>query len=182
MRRIFSTATLVTMMLVMSAMPALAEIGASKGPDTLARALGGAWLPLESGLAISAHEGTPLSAKYEIDDGTFQLSVYVMKPGAFAEVIVDHDVGTVAKVIAITDGGDLAAAQTQRIVMADAQHSLATATTHAVDANRGYRAVSVTPVLRDGRPSAEVTLVRGDDWKVVVEPLVEPRDREEAFE
>jgi hypothetical protein len=50
-----------------------------------------------------------------------------------------------------------------------------------VDANRGYRAVSVTPVLRDGRPSAEVTLVRGEDWKVVVETLVDPVGEEEAL-
>jgi hypothetical protein len=114
-------------------------------------------LPPESGLVISAHEGTPLSAKYEIDDGIFQLSVYVMKPGAFAEVIVDHDAGTVAKVVEITDGGDLVAAQTQRIVMAGAQYSLATATSHAVDANRGYRAVNVTPVLL-GHSSLAMTM------------------------
>jgi len=181
MRRTFRTATIVTMMLVMSAIPALAQTGPSEGQNTLAQTLSGAWLPLESGLVISAHEGTPLSAKYEIDDGIFQLSVYVMKPGAFAEVIVDHDAGTVAKVVEITDGGDLVAAQTQRIVMAGAQYSLATATSHAVDANGGYRAVNVTPVLREGRPSAEVTLVRGDDWKVVVEPLVEPVGEEEAL-
>src|ERR1051326_4799704 len=42
----------------------------------LARALTTAWLPLESGLALSATTGTPISAKYEIDDGAFQLSVY----------------------------------------------------------------------------------------------------------
>ena len=169
------------MMLVMSAMPAFAQTSATEGQYTLAQALRSAWLPLESGLVISAREGTPLSAKYEIDGGTFQLSVYVMKPGAFAEVIVDHDAGTVAKVVEITDGGDLVAAQAQRIVMTGAQYSLATATSHAVDANRGYRAVSVTPVLRDGRPSAEVTLVRGEDRKVVVETLVDPVGEEEAL-
>jgi hypothetical protein len=80
MRRTFRTATIVTMMLVMSAIPALAQTGPSEGQNTLAQTLSGAWLPLESGLVISAHEGTPLSAKYEIDDGIFQLSVYVMKP------------------------------------------------------------------------------------------------------
>ena len=42
----------------------------------LARALQGAWLPLESAITMSQSEGTPISAKYEIDDGAFQLSVY----------------------------------------------------------------------------------------------------------
>src|SRR5262245_29198021 len=114
MRRTFRTASIVTMMLVMSAMPAFAQTSATEGQYTLAQALRSAWLPLESGLVISAREGTPLSAKYEIDGGTFQLSVYVMKPGAFAEVIVDHDAGTGAKVDEITDGGDRVPAQTQR--------------------------------------------------------------------
>src|SRR5262245_38662318 len=61
MRRTFRTATIVTMMLVMSAIPALAQTGPSEGQNTLAQTLSGAWLPLESGLVISAHEGTPLS-------------------------------------------------------------------------------------------------------------------------
>ena len=32
----------------------------------LARGLQGAWLPLESAIAMSQSEGTPISAKYEI--------------------------------------------------------------------------------------------------------------------
>jgi hypothetical protein len=171
MRRGFGTVAMVAMMLVTGAGCALAQTDAGEERNTLARALLGVWLPLESGLVISAHEGIPLSAKYEIDNGAFQLSVYVVKPDVLAEVIVDHDAGMVAKVIAISDGGDLAAAQAQQMAMARARRSLATATAHAVDVNSGYRALSVTPVVRDGRPNTEVTLLRGDDWKTVVEPL-----------
>jgi hypothetical protein len=36
---------------------------------------------------------------------------------------------------------------------------------------QGIAAVSATPRLDNGQPVAEVTLVRGDDWKVVNERL-----------
>ena len=54
----------------------LAQAGPGTDRDALARELRGAWLPLESGMTMSRSEGTPISAKYEIDNGTFQLSVY----------------------------------------------------------------------------------------------------------
>jgi len=154
----------------------LAQSPPSEGRGTLTQAMRGAWLPLESGLAASGREGTPVSAKYEIDDGAFQLSVYTWKADAssgdsFAEVIVDHNTGGVSKVEVITDGGDLAAARSQRAAMAIAKRPLAEATEAAVRANAGYRAVSAMPSLVGGRPVAEVTLVRGDDWKVVTEQL-----------
>jgi len=142
----------------------------------LARALTTAWLPLESGLALSATTGTPISAKYEIDDGAFQLSVYTLKADAFAgdafwEVIVDHDTGQVARAEVITDGGDLAAARDQRAAMARAATTLAAAITQAVSANPGYRAVSVYPSLAGEHPVAEITLLGAGGWKVVSERL-----------
>ena len=166
----------VLMMLTTSAPRVVAQPGSGDGQDRLTQALNGAWLPLESGLVVSAREGTPLSAKYEIDDGAFQLSVYVMKadtrPGeTFVEVIVDHDTAMVSRVDTITDGGDLAAARSQNAAMARAKRSLADATAEAVKANAGYRAQSAIPALDNGRPIAEVTLVRGGDRKVVTERL-----------
>jgi hypothetical protein len=154
--------------------PAQSDPG--EGRETLTRALRAAWLPLESGLTASAREGTPLSAKYEIDDGAFQLSVYTWKVDAYAgdsfsEVIVDYNTGGVAKVDAITDGGDLAAAQSQKAAIARAKRSLADATAAAVNANAGWRAVSAMSKVDGSGPVAEVTLVRGDDWKVVTERL-----------
>ena len=87
------------------------------------------------------------------------------------EVTVDYSAGIVVRSEPITDGGDLAAAQAQKAAMDRARRSLAEVTGDAVRANTGYRAVSATPSLDNGRPVVEVTLVRGDDWKVVTEPL-----------
>jgi hypothetical protein len=147
MRQRVTIAVIVLSMLATSRIGAFAQSAPSDGRETLTQALRGAWLPLESGLAASAGLGTPLSAKYEIDDGAFQLSVYTWKMDAFSgdsfsEVIVDYNTGGVTKVDPITDGGDLAAAQTQKAAMARAKRSLADATAAAVKANAGYRAVT----------------------------------------
>ena len=164
-------AVIVFSLLATSTAVGRAETGSGDGRETLTKALQGAWLPLESGLAVSAGEGMPLSAKYEIDDGTFQLSVYTSTADSFMEVIVDYSSGVVVRVETISDGGDLAAARNQKAAMDQAKRSLAEATAVAVKANTGYRAVSAMPNLDNGRPVAEVTLLRGDDWKVVNERL-----------
>jgi len=137
----------------------------------LAKALTDAKVSLQNGLTASAREGTPISAKYEVEHEHLQLSVYTMKGATFEEVIVDHKTGKLAKVDAITSGEDLAAAKAQAEVMAKAKLSLAVAAAEAVKTNKGYRAVSAFPALKDGHPVAEVTLVKGDEWKTVVEKL-----------
>ena len=178
---VWIAAVVVSSLLVTGAGPARAETSSVEtnsvdGRESLTRALQGAWLPLESGLVVGAREGIPLSAKYEIDDGAFQLSVYTSKNApssgdAFTEVIVDYSAGIVLKTIPISDDGDLAAARAQKEAMDRAKRSLAEATADAVKANAGYRAVSATPRLDNGRPVAEVKLVRGDEWRVVSEYL-----------
>jgi len=176
MRQIVTTMIIALAVLATGPGGVLAQSGPGDGRGTLARALRAAALPLESGLTASAGVGTPLSGKYEIDDGAFQLSVYTWKVDAvsgdsFTEVIVDYSTGNVSKVETITDGGDLAAAQSQKAAMTRAKRSLAEATAAAVKANAGYRAVIAVPSLDAGAPVAEVTLVKGDDWKVVTERL-----------
>lgn len=171
-----AVAVIVSTLLGANAHAVPAQTGALDGREDLTRALQGAWLPLESGLAVSAREGMPLSGKYEIDDGAFQLSVYTAKVGvsstdSFMEVIVDYSAGIVMRAVPITDDGDLMAARAQKAAMDRATRSLAEVTEATVKANAGYRAVSATPSLDNGRPVAEVTLMRGDDWKVVIEPL-----------
>jgi len=136
-----------------------AQQGSVTEREALASELRNAWLPLESGLAVSGSEGTPISAKYEIDNGTFQLSVYTMKGDNFSEVIVDYSVGTITKVDKITDSGDLAAAQSQKETMARATRTLEAAIAEAVRTNPGYRAVSAMPSLNEGHPIVEVILV-----------------------
>src|SRR5437762_1349619 len=137
----------------------------------LAKALRGAKIPLQRGLTASMKEGKPISAKYEVEHGQLQLSVYTMKDDKFSEVIVDHKTGKVGKVEPITGGDDLAAAKAQSEAMAKAKRSLEAAASDAVKANKGYRAVSAFPALKDGHPVVDVTLVKGTEWKTASEKL-----------
>ncbi len=137
----------------------------------LAKALKDAKISVERGLTASAKEGKPISAKYEMDEGKLQLSVYTMKGDTFSEVIVDHKTGKVAKTEPITQGDDLAHAKAQSEAMAKAKRSLDAAASEAVKVNKGYRVVSVMPALKDGHPVADVTLVKDTEWKTVSEKL-----------
>lgn len=130
----------------------------------LARALKDAKVSLQKGLRASAREGPPISGK-------FQLSIYTTKGGTFSEVIVGHKTGKVANVEPITGGEDLTAAKAESEAMAKAKRSLRAAVAAAAKANKGYRAVSVTPALTDGHPVAEVTLVKDREFKTVWEKL-----------
>src|SRR6266568_8802859 len=83
----------------------------------LVRAIRFAKVNLQQGLAVSEQEGQPISGKFEIDHGNFQLSVYTSKDGKFSEVLVDYSTDNVAKVEPITKDEDLAAAQSQNAAM-----------------------------------------------------------------
>ena len=137
----------------------------------LAKALKDTKLPLERGISASTKEGKPISAKYEIEDGKLQLSAYTAKADKFSEVIVDHNSGKIAKSEPITQGDDLTHAKEQSAAMAKAKRSLGAAAAEAVKENKGYRVVSVFPALKDGHPVADVTLVKGNDWKTMSEKL-----------
>ena len=148
------------------ALPSLAE---EKGD--LAAKLREAKVPLERAITASKASGTPVSAKYEVEDGKLQLSVYTAKGDAFSEVIVDHKTGKVAKAEPITGGDDLTAAKSQNEAISKAKTSLQAAVSKAVKANKGYEAASVTPSLKDGHPIAEITLMKGTESKTVSEKL-----------
>jgi len=126
---------------------------------------------LEKGIAASKTKGKPISAKYEVEDGKLQLSVYTAKGDSFSEVIVNHKTGNVAKAEPITGGDDLTAAKAQNEAMSKAKTPLQTAVSKAVKANKGYKAVSVVPSLKDGHPTADVTLLKGSESKTVPEQL-----------
>src|SRR5215510_12639123 len=111
----------------------------------LAKALKDAKIPLQRGLTASAKEGKPISAKYEVEDGKLQLSVYTIKGDKFSEVIVDHKTGKIAKAEPITSGEDLTHAKAQGEAMAKAKRSLEAAAAAAAKENKGFRVVSVTP-------------------------------------
>src|SRR6266550_9265286 len=138
---------------------------------TLAKALLGARVSLGRGLAASASHGQAISAKFEMEDGKLQLSVYTVKDGKYFEVVVDHNSGKVVKAEPIAAGEDYTAAQSQSAAMAKAKVSLRVGVEKTLRGNAGFRAVSVTPSLKDGRAVADVTLAKGEELKTVSVPL-----------
>jgi hypothetical protein len=148
-----------------------AEKPEDKEHAELAKALKDAKVSLEKGFAASESQGKPISGKFEVEDGKLQLSVYTMKGDKFSEVIVDHKTRKIAKTEAITSGDDLKTAKAQSAAMAKAKVSLRAATEKAVKANKGFRAVSAMPSLKDGHPVAEIALGKGDEFKTASEKL-----------
>ena len=126
---------------------------------------------LQQGLSAAESKGQPISAKYEVDEGHFQLSVYTANGGKFSEVLVDHSTGQVAKSEAITAGEDLTDAKKQMAACAKAKKSLKSAVDEAESSAAGYRAVGVAPKLSKGHAVAVVTLLKGTEVKNVSEPL-----------
>ena len=150
----------------------------ARGPDStgkeraeLAKALVGAKVSLQQGVAASEGQGRPISAKFEMEHGRLQLSVYTEKTGKFSEVIVDHQTEKAAKTEAITQGEDLTAAKAQSAAMAKAKRTLRAAVDKTIKTSEGFRAVSVFPALKDGHPVAAVTIVKNQEFKTVTEPL-----------
>jgi len=139
--------------------------------QALLKFLPSAKVTLLQGLQASAALGQPISAKFEVDEGKFQLSVYTDKAGAFSEVVVDHTTGKVAKAEAITEGEDLAAAKSQAAAMARAKSTLAAAVAKAEHELAGYRAIGVTPAVQQAHAVAVVALLKGTQFKSVTESL-----------
>jgi hypothetical protein len=151
---------------------AIAPAWAEGGDEAaLAAAMKNVTATLQGGLKASETQGTPISAKFEIEDGKLQLSVYTMKGNDFMEVVADPNTGAIAKSERITDAGDLKEAAEQKAAMAKAKLPLLTATETAVKANAGSRAVSIVPELKSGQAMAEVTLLQGSTFKKVTEKL-----------
>jgi hypothetical protein len=152
-----------------TARPSLAEGGFD--PVAMAHALEQVSVSLEQGLKASEGQGQPISAKFEIENGALQLSVYTAKGDKFSEVIVDHKSGAIGKNETITGGDDLKEAKMQGAAMANARLSLEAAVSNAVKANAGHRAVSVEPALEGGQPVAKIMLMKGQSVKTVTEKL-----------
>ena len=150
---------------------AIVPARAEGDPAALAAAMKNAAATLQGGLKASEAQGTPISAKLEIEDGKLQLSVYTMKGNDFMEVVADPATGAIAKAEKITDADDLREATQQKAAMAKAKVPLLKATETAVTANAGSRAVSIVPELKNGQAMAEVTLLQGTTFKKVTEKL-----------
>jgi len=142
-----------------------------KDKAELATAVSGAKVPLEQGLLVSKKNGKPVSAKFEIENGKPQLSVYIVKDGSkYSEVIVDHASGEIAKAEPIT-GDDLTEAKKQSDGLFRATREIREAVKEAKHDNPGYLAVSVWPEMKDGHSMANVMLVKDNDWKTAVVDL-----------
>src|SRR6266568_4148802 len=104
--RLIRSLPLLVAVIVAAGVPAAAS--AETGDQAaLARALQGTKTTLEAGLKTSEREGKPISAKFEIEDGKLQLSVYTEKSGGFAEAVLDPATGSTVKAEKITDNNDL---------------------------------------------------------------------------
>jgi hypothetical protein len=138
---------------------------------TLIKSLGSAKVSLQQGLTAAQRQGQPISGKFEVEDGKFQLSVYTANKGQFAEVLVDYSTGKITKSEPITQDGDLDAAKTQSEALAKAKITLRAAIDKAAKGSQGFRAVSVTPALKDGHAIASVVLLKGEELKTIEQSL-----------
>ena len=81
--------------------PAVAADEAQERAE-LAKALTGAKVTLHSGLQTSASQGKPISAKFEVEDGKLQLSIYTVKGDGLSEMVINPASGKVEKAEAFT--------------------------------------------------------------------------------
>ena len=158
-----------------------AEQSSEKENGELAEALEGVKVSLGNGLQASEAQGTPISGKFEIEEGKLQLSVYTMKDNKFFEVIVDHKTGKVAKTEPITGADDLAAATAQAEAMAKTKSSLYELTAKAVKESSGAQAVSFVPAMKNGHPTAAITVVKNDNFKTILWPFDQSGTKYLAF-
>jgi hypothetical protein len=162
------TRLLAALALAFWAVPVGAAMSDKEKAD-LAPVVAGAKVTLEQGLATSKKNGKPVSAKFEIENGKPQLSVYTVKDGSkYFEVIVDQTSGEIAKAEPITGGDDLATAKKQSDGLFRATRELREAVKEAKAQNPGYSAVSVWSEIRDNHSVATVLLVKDNDWKTAV--------------
>jgi hypothetical protein len=87
----------------------------------LAAALKSTSATLQGGLKASEAQGTPISAKFEIEDGKLQLSVYTMKGDTFTEVVADPNTGAIKEAETIKEADDLKEATAQKAAMTKAK-------------------------------------------------------------
>ena len=147
------------------------KAGGEDDPAALATAVAGVTLSLEGGLALAEGQGTPISAKFEVEDQALQLSIHVLAGAALSEMVVDPQTGRVVKVEPITGGDDLRAVKGHANAMSKATMPLRAAVERALKASEGSRVVSVVPHLRRGHPMADVTLANGQTFMTVSEGL-----------
>jgi hypothetical protein len=151
-----------------AATPAPVENGAH---ESLIKLMESASTDLKEGLRISERLGEPVSAKFEVEGGNLQLSIYIRKGGEFFEVLVDYKTVNILKVAAIDDGEELAAAKVQDLAMDQAKISLKTAVDKAMVQIASARVLEAVPDLKDGHPVASINLLKDNQVSTIYLPL-----------
>lgn len=169
-RALICTAAIAVSSLLAATVATGAEYEGKDGAE-VAKMLPKAKVKLQQALTAAEARGKPISAKYEVDEGKFQLSIYTAKGAEFSEVLVDFNTGKVAKSEKIEQGEDLAHAKEQADAMHGAKKSLKAAVDRAEREVAGGRAVSVIPTVSDGHAKAVVTVLKGGQYKSVTESL-----------
>ena len=124
--------------LAAAAILVIGELSASAEDETnpnFAKAVSEATVSLDDGLKTSQREGKAISGKYEMQDGTLQLSISVVKGDGFNEIIIDAKAGSIKSIEPITEPDDIEEAKEQQDRLAHARISLDQAVT-AADLNR----------------------------------------------
>jgi hypothetical protein len=135
------------------------------------RELPKASVSLDQALKASEREGNPISAEYDVEDGGLQISVYAKNGDQFNEVIVDPKFGSIIKTKPLTDPKKINEAAAESEAMAKAKFPLEAALGASLNANSGYRAIGVIPMLGDNEAVAAITLTNGEGIKTVTERL-----------
>lgn len=128
-------------------------------------------ITLEDGINASQKEGNPISAKFEMEDKLLRFSAYTMKGDDFTEVVVDPGTGEIKSAEKITDPEDLANAKAQKNAMEKSSIPLLSAAQRAAKENTGARLISITPELKEGKPSVSVVLVGTAGMQTISEKL-----------
>ena len=135
------------------------------------RELPEASVSLDQALKTSEQEGKPISAEYDVENGDFQISVYVEQDGHFREVIIDPKSGTINTTKPLIVAREVDQAQAESAALRKAKMPLTAALATAEDSNSGYRAVSISPLLGDDEVVVAITLMKGEAIKQVVQKL-----------
>ena len=138
---------------------------------TVIRELPQAAVSLQQALKTSERKGNPISAEFDVEDGELQISVYTSQGEQFDEVTIDPKSGSIKGAKPLSDAKEINDAQAQSAALGKSKLPLSEVLNAAADANIGYRAVSIIPMLGDNEAVARITLLKGDDIKQVTEKL-----------
>jgi hypothetical protein len=126
---------------------------------------------LEGGLKAAARLGRPVSAKFVLEDGILQLFLWILKDDGISKFNLYPAIRLMNEVVDITDPDKIKVATAQKRAVDSATIPLFSATESAVKANKGFRAISVLPVLGEGRPVGWSLCYGPDGFRVVTEKL-----------